>query len=36
MTTFEQAMQPVPVPIRTLNPWFTMWLQPRATTPDIP
>ena len=35
MTTFEQTMQPVPVPTRSLNPWFTMWLHPRATTREI-
>jgi len=35
MTTFEQTMQPVPVQARSLNPWFTMWLHPRATTRQI-
>ncbi|MCH7797740.1 MAG: YIP1 family protein [Planctomycetes bacterium] len=35
MTTFEQTMQPVPVQTRSLNPWFTMWLHPRATTREI-
>lgn len=35
MTTFEQTMQLVPVQTRSLNPWFTMWLHPRATTREI-
>ncbi len=35
MTTFEQTMQPVPVQTRSMNPWFTMWLHPRATTREI-
>ncbi len=35
MTTFEQAMQPAPVQTRSLNPWLTMWIRPRATTREI-